>query len=97
MNERIEAVHIVVSQSGAGGAWTIAALIGLGVLVAIGGLLGWVRWQCRRDPLASAFASLARGLGLSKRERDAVIELAAQRGVAPAVLLVSGMGAGPQK
>jgi hypothetical protein len=90
VNGRVEAVRIVTGGPQSGGpVWWLGALVAFGAAVLILGMVAWVRWRCRRDPLETAFASLGRGAGLSRAQRDEVRRLAARSGVPAAVLLVS--------
>jgi hypothetical protein len=94
VNQRIESVQIVTgAHGGAGWVW-ITLLLGACVLAGGVGLAAWARWRSRRDPLDSAFASLARVMGLSRADREGLIAAAKVSGVPAGVLLVSASARG---
>jgi hypothetical protein len=90
MNESVAPVYIIVNDPGSGGhAWLTALFIAAASLLAIAAIAAWVKWRCQRNPLDSAFLTMARALALPRRERDDLRALAEKCGIPAAVLLVS--------
>lgn len=65
-----------------------ALLIVAGVGAAVAAAIVVVRWFNQRDPGMRAFATIARKVGLSRRERKHLREIALARGMQPVALVL---------
>lgn len=76
--------------TGGGARWAWIA-VGLGVALAVGGVISWLAWQDRRRsaPEERAFRALARRLRIGRGGRQALRRLAEQCGAPAVALLVS--------